>query len=123
MFRTKWCLSRTVYYRPWLFQPRLMTDRKATIAVVAPHSEPSSSAPSPSPSNLEEKQYLDAVRDVIDTGVKKGDRTGVGTLQKFGCMMRFSLRDGRFPLLTTKSVFWKGVVEELLWMLRGCTDS
>ncbi len=73
--------------------------------------------------NREEQQYLDIVRDVIDSGVTKRDRTGVGTVSKFGCLMRFSLRNGQFPLLTTKNVYWKGVVEELLWMLKGCTDS
>lgn len=73
--------------------------------------------------NVEEEQYLQLVRDVIATGVQKNDRTGVGTLSKFGHQMRFSLRNGQFPLLTTKQVYWKGVVEELLWMLRGCTDS
>ncbi len=73
--------------------------------------------------NAEEEQYLSRVREVLEGGVERADRTGVGTLSKFGCQMRFSLRDGRFPLLTTKSVFWRAVVEELLWMLRGCTDS
>lgn len=46
-----------------------------------------------------------------------------GTLSKFGCQMRFSLRNGNFPLLTTKRVWWKGVVEELLWFVSGCTDA
>lgn len=73
--------------------------------------------------NAEELQYLNLVRDVIEKGVKRDDRTGMGTLSTFGAMARYSLRDGRFPLLTTKRVFWKGVVEELLWMIRGCTDS
>ena len=49
-------------------------------------------------------------------------RTGVGTRSKFGCNMRFSLRDS-FPLLTTKRVFWRGVVEELLWFMRGDTNA
>lgn len=73
--------------------------------------------------NPEEMQYLDIVKDIIATGVRRGDRTGVGTVSKFGVSMRFSLRDGRIPLLTTKRVFWRGVVEELLWMLGGKTDS
>lgn len=75
------------------------------------------------PGNTEEQQYLDLVRRVIDTGVQRGDRTGTGTLSLFGAQMRFSLRQGRFPLLTSKRVFWRGVVEELLWLVRGCTDS
>jgi dihydrofolate reductase/thymidylate synthase len=70
----------------------------------------------------EENQYLDLVRDVIENGVRRGDRTGTGTLSKFGVQMRFDLsRD--FPLLTTKSVFWRGVAEELLWFLNGETSA
>ncbi|XP_046748787.1 thymidylate synthase [Diprion similis] len=71
----------------------------------------------------EEYEYLDLVQRIIRNGRKKGDRTGVGTLSIFGPQMRFSLRDGVFPLLTTKSVFWRGVVEELLWFIRGSTDA
>lgn len=75
------------------------------------------------PGNEEEEQYLQLVRHVIESGVQKGDRTGTGTLSLFGAQMRFSLRDGRFPLLTSKRVFWRGVVEELIWLIKGCTDS
>jgi dihydrofolate reductase/thymidylate synthase len=71
----------------------------------------------------EEYQYLDIVREIIEEGNEKGDRTGVGTFSKFGCQMRFSLRDGRFPLLTTKRVFWRGVAEELLWFIAGHTNA
>lgn len=60
---------------------------------------------------------------MIDTGVRKGDRTGTGTVSLFGQQMRFSLRNNQFPLLTTKRVFWRGVVEELIWLIRGSTDS
>lgn len=73
--------------------------------------------------NLEEQQYLDLVRDVIETGTLRDDRTGTGTLSKFGCSMRFSLRDGRLPLLTTKRVFWRGIAEELLWFINGDTNA
>lgn len=73
--------------------------------------------------NEEEFQYLDILTDVLKSGVKKNDRTKIGTMSKFGAMMRFSLRDGRFPLFTTKTVYWQGVFEELVWMLKGCTDS
>lgn len=72
--------------------------------------------------NFEEMQYLNLIRDIMDNGVRKGDRTGTGTMSKFGCQMRFSLRE-TFPLLTTKRVFWRGVAEELLWFLRGCTNA
>jgi dihydrofolate reductase/thymidylate synthase len=73
--------------------------------------------------NKEEMQYLHLIKDIIDTGAVKGDRTGTGTISKFGLSMRFSLRDGRFPLLTTKQVFWRGVAEELLWFISGKTDA
>ena len=80
---------------------------------------PGASSPSPNPG---EQQYLDLVRRVLDSGARKGDRTGTGTLSLFGAQLRFDL-SASFPLLTTKRVFWRGVVEELLWLLRGCTDS
>jgi dihydrofolate reductase / thymidylate synthase len=67
--------------------------------------------------NTEEMQYLDLCRDVMDTGARRGDRTGTGTISKFGTQMRFSLRGGRLPLLTTKRTFWRGVAEELLWFI------
>ena len=69
----------------------------------------------------EEWQYLDAIRDICATGVRRGDRTGVGTISKFGTTSRWSLRDGVFPLLTTKKVFWRAVAEELLWFISGDT--
>jgi dihydrofolate reductase/thymidylate synthase len=72
--------------------------------------------------NAEEQQYLDIIRDIIDHGVLRGDRTGTGTISKFGVQMRFSLRNNVFPLLTTKRVFWRGVAEELVWFVRGCTN-
>lgn len=70
--------------------------------------------------NVEELQYLEMCRDIIEKGTVKGDRTGTGTRSKFGTQMRFSLRDGRLPLLTTKRVFWRGVAEELLWFISVC---
>lgn len=75
------------------------------------------------PRNNEEAQYLNLIRTCITSGITKEDRTGVGTVGVFGAQMRFSLRDGRIPLLTTKRVFWKGVCEELIWFLRAETDS
>lgn len=62
-------------------------------------------------------------RDIIATGVVRDDRTGVGTVSKFGLQMRYSLRDNVLPLLTTKRVFWRGVAEELLWFLSGDTSA
>jgi dihydrofolate reductase/thymidylate synthase len=73
--------------------------------------------------NPDEQQYLDLVKEIIETGKKRGDRTGTGTLSLFGRMMRFNLRDDIFPLLTTKEVHIKSVVEELLWFIKGDTNS
>lgn len=73
--------------------------------------------------NEEEQAYLDLAGRVIDTGVRRSDRTGVGTRSLFGETLRFDLRGGRVPLLTTKRVFWRGVVQELLFFLRGDTDA
>lgn len=65
--------------------------------------------------------YLDLLRYVLTSGKRKADRTGVGTLSIFGAQMRFDLRAG-FPLVTTKQMFWRGIVYELLWFLRGDTN-
>jgi dihydrofolate reductase / thymidylate synthase len=73
--------------------------------------------------NEEESQYLRLCEDIIKNGVQRGDRTGTGTLSKFGVQMRFSLHNDVFPMLTTKKVFWRGVAEELLWFVKGCTNA
>jgi dihydrofolate reductase/thymidylate synthase len=73
--------------------------------------------------NAEEIQYLDLCRDIISNGVERTDRTGTGTISKFGVQMRFSLRNRTIPLLTTKRVFWRGVAEELLWFIKGSTNA
>ena len=73
--------------------------------------------------NKEERQYLDMCNNIIDLGYPKSDRTGTGTFSTFGRTMRFSLRGGIVPLMTTKRVFWRGVVEELLFFIWGKTDT
>lgn len=71
----------------------------------------------------DEMQYLNTVRDIIENGVLRSDRTGTGTLSKFGVQMRFDLSNDVMPLLTTKRVFWRGLAEEMLWFVAGSTDA
>ena len=68
-----------------------------------------------------EQQYLDLLQKIMDTGVDRMDRTGVGTRSIFGHQIRFNLQDG-FPLLTTKKVFIRGIIHELLWFISGETN-
>ena len=67
------------------------------------------------------KQYHDLCKYVLENGKAREDRTGTGTLSVFGYQTRFNLEEG-FPLITTKKVYWKGIVHELLWFLSGNTN-
>jgi len=62
--------------------------------------------------------YLAQLQQILDTGIKRGDRTGVGTLSCFGLQARYHLPDG-FPAVTTKKLVWKSMVSELLWFISG----
>jgi dihydrofolate reductase/thymidylate synthase len=73
--------------------------------------------------NSEENQYMQMVQNILNTGHQKTDRTGTGTLSQFGGQMKFDLKDYTLPLLTTKYVHFKSIVEELLWFIRGSTDT
>jgi thymidylate synthase len=68
-----------------------------------------------------DKQYTDLLQDILENGTRKMDRTGTGTISVFGRQIRHKMSEG-FPLLTTKKMYWKGIVTELLWFLRGDTN-
>ncbi len=68
------------------------------------------------------KAYLELMKDVVDNGMDRGDRTGVGTRSVFGRQVRFNLANG-FPLVTTKKIHLRSIIYELLWFLAGSTDN
>ena len=71
--------------------------------------------------NKLDKDYTDLLQDILDNGVKKETRNG-STISVFGRQIRHSMKDGKFPLITTKKMYFKGIVTELLWILRGDTN-
>jgi thymidylate synthase len=73
--------------------------------------------------NKEEQNYLDLMSDIITNGHESGDRTGIGTFSKFGVQLRFSLENNTIPVMTTKRIFVRAIIEELLFFLRGETNS
>ena len=73
-------------------------------------------------SNREEQQYLDLIKDTINNGSIEESRNGK-TYTKFGNMMKFSLKDGKIPILTTKQVAWRVCFEELFWFIKGSTNN
>ena len=69
-----------------------------------------------------EEQYLNLIREILENGNMEEGRNGI-TKSIFGHSMRFSLKDGCLPLLTTKKVAWKTCFKELIWFMKGCTDN
>lgn len=72
---------------------------------------------------IEEQNYLHLLKNIITHGSKRSDRTGIGTISLFGTQLKFSLENNKLPLLTTKKMFIRGIIEELLFFLRGETDT
>lgn len=68
-----------------------------------------------------DKQYIELINHVLETGYRSGDRTGTGTIKTFGNLLSHNMQEG-FPLLTTKKMFTKGIIHELLWFLKGDTN-
>jgi thymidylate synthase len=73
--------------------------------------------------NIEELNYLTLLNNILESGSEKKDITGIGTIGIFGTQIRFSLEDNKIPMLTTKNMFARGVIEELLFFLRGDTNT
>ena len=71
--------------------------------------------------NKADEQYLNLCRRILSEGVSKSDRTGTGTISIFDCNMTFDMSEG-FPLLTSKKVFLKGIIHELIWFINGDTN-
>ena len=77
----------------------------------------------PLKASSDETNYLELLKTVLTSGDYRMDRTKVGTIATFGNMMRFSLKNKKIPIITTKRTFVRGIIEELLWFINGCTDA
>jgi dihydrofolate reductase/thymidylate synthase len=73
--------------------------------------------------NKDEENYLSLLKNIMETGDIRQDRTKIGTKSKFGCVLKWDLTDGTMPILTTKRTFFRGIAEELFWFLSGSTDA
>lgn len=71
--------------------------------------------------NNVDRQYLELLDNILKNGLRKEDRTGTGTISLFGCNMRFDMSEG-FPLITSKKMYMKGIIHELIWFIRGDTN-
>lgn len=96
--------------------------KKMELSLNSEDKENSQRAPKPLKKH-EEYQYLDKIAEVIQDGDIRIDRTNIGTKSIFGTQARYSLRNNTLPLLTTKKVFIKGVIHELLWFIKGSTNA
>lgn len=83
---------------------------------------PNTKTPVPIGTPHDENEYKNLIQKILDEGDVRDDRTGTGTISLFGAQMRFNIQYS-FPLLTTKRVFWRGVLEELLWFIKGSTNA
>ena len=100
----------------------LLATRDRTLGVSVMSTPTSSTNPHANPHD--ELQYLNLIRNVLDTGESRPDRTGTGTISVFAPpSLRFSLANSTLPLLTTKKTFLRGIIEELIWFVKGQTDS
>lgn len=71
----------------------------------------------------DEQEYIRLLQRILTKGKERGDRTGVGTVSVFGAQLRFDLRDGRMPLITSKTTLWRSLAIELLWFISGSTSA